>query len=42
MESIEHYATIMMYTGYILKQQNRLTDEQIQRLLAVHRKKTEI
>lgn len=38
LESMEYYANILMITGKILKQQNTLTEEQVERLLAMREK----
>ena len=38
MESMEYYANILMITGKILKEQNTLTEEQVERLLAMREK----
>lgn len=35
LESMEYYANILMITGKILKEQNTLTEEQVERLLAM-------
>ena len=38
LESMEYYANILMITGKILKEQNTLTEEQVERLLAMREK----
>lgn len=38
LESMEYYANILMITGKILKEQNILTEEQVERLLAMREK----
>ena len=38
LESMEYYANILMITGKILKEQNTLTEEQVERLLALREK----
>jgi len=38
LKSIEHYAKILMYTGYIIGRANALTDEQIAKLLEIRAK----
>jgi len=38
MESLEHYATILMYTGRIIGKANVLTDEQVAELMEIRRK----
>ena len=38
LESIEHYAKILMYTSYIIGKANALTDEQIAKLLEIRGK----
>ena len=38
LESMEYYANILMITGNILKEQNTLTEEQVERLLAMREK----
>ena len=35
---MEYYANILMITGKILKEQNTLTEEQVERLLAMREK----
>lgn len=38
LESMEYYANILMITGKILKEQNTLTEDQVERLLAMREK----
>lgn len=38
MESIEYYANILMYTGYIIGKQNELSHDQVEELLNTKRK----
>lgn len=38
LESVEYYATILMYTGYIIERQNTLSSSQVERLLEIRRK----
>lgn len=38
LESMEYYANILMITGKILKEQNTLTEEQVERLLTMREK----
>lgn len=38
LESVEYYATILMYTGHIIKRQNPLSCEQVERLLEIREK----
>ena len=38
LESMEYYANILMITGKILKEQNTLTEEQVERLLSMREK----
>lgn len=38
LESMEYYANILMLTGKIIGRQNTLTDEQIERLVAMREK----
>lgn len=38
MESIEYYANILMYTGYIIGKQNELSHNQVEELLNIRRK----
>ena len=38
LESMDYYANILMITGKILKEQNTLTEEQVERLLAMREK----
>lgn len=35
LESVEYYATILMYTGYIIERQNTLSSSQVERLLEI-------